>query len=59
MQTDYLFNGIKGYSQFRRFSYLFTMNTKEATNRYKILMFLDKYGINATKNAYEISVRTL
>jgi hypothetical protein len=56
MQTDYLFRGLKGYAKVKRFSYLFSMNTKEATNRYKILRFLYKYGINATKDAYEISV---
>jgi len=45
MQTDYLFNGIKGYTTFRRFSYLWTMKTKEADRRYKILQFYDKYGL--------------
>jgi hypothetical protein len=59
MQTDYLFRGLKGYIIVKRFSYLFTMKTKEATNRYKILKFLDKYGLSATMEAFEVSKRTL
>ena len=59
MQTDYLFNGIKGYTTFRRFSYLWTMKTKEADRRYKILQFYDKYGLEATKEAFGVSRRTI
>ena len=59
MQTDYLFNGIKGYAYIKRFSYLFEMKNKEANERYKILQFYDKYGLNATIEAFNISRRTI
>ena len=59
MQADYLFNGIKGYAQLTRFSYLFNMKTNEATQRYKILQFYEKYGLEATKDAFGISRRTI
>ena len=49
MQADYLFHGIKGYSRFKRFSYLFEMTTKEANDRYRIIVieFYDKFGLEA------------
>ena len=59
MQTDYLFNGIRGYTTFRRFSYLFDMDNKEANDRYKIIQFFDKYGLEATIEAFNVSRRTI
>ena len=59
MQTDYLFNGIKGYARFKRFSYLLDMETKEAQQRLKILQFFEKYGLNAAIEAFGVSRRTL
>ena len=59
MQTDYLFNGIKGYATFKKFSYLLEMENKEAQKRLKILKFFDKYGLEATIEAFDISRRTL
>ncbi len=59
MQTDYLFNGIKGYTTFKRFSYLFDMENKEANDRYKIIQFFDKYGLEATIEAFSVSRRTI
>ena len=59
MQTDYLFNGIKGYARFKRFSYLFEMKNTEADKRLKIIKFFDKYGLNATIEAFGVSKRTL
>lgn len=59
MQTDYLFNGIRGYASVKRFSYLFNMENKKAQKRLKILNFFDKYGLEATKEAFGISRRTL
>lgn len=59
MQADYLFNGIKGYAQLKRFSYLFEMCTQEANKRYKILQFYEKYGLEATKDAFGVSRRTI
>jgi len=46
MQTDYLFNGIKGYTRVKRFSYLFEMENKEASKRYKILQWNAPYNID-------------
>jgi|GEM_PF-1053128 len=59
MQTDYLFNGIRGYITFRKFSYLFDMDNKEANDRYKIIQFFDKYGLEATIEAFAVSRRTI
>lgn len=59
MQTDYLFNGIRGYSKFKRFSYLFEMENTEATKRLKIIKFFDKYGLEATIEAFAVSRRTI
>ena len=59
MQTDYLFHGLKGYKYIKRFSYLFEMENKEANERYKILKFFDKYGLEATIEAFGISRRTI
>ncbi len=59
MQTDYLFHGIKGYAHIKRFSYLFNMENDEANKRYKILKFCDKYGIEATIEAFNVSRRTI
>lgn len=59
MQTDYLFHGIKGYAYIKRFSYLFEMENKEANERYKIIKFFDKYGLEATIEAFGISRRTI
>jgi len=59
MQIDYLFNAIQGYKYIKRFSYLFNMENKDINKRYKILKFFDKYGLNATKEAFNISRRTI
>jgi len=59
MQTDYLWNGIRGYARVRKFSYLFDMENKEANKRLKILKFFDKYGLEATIEAFSVSRRTL
>jgi transposase len=59
MQTDYLFNGIRGYARVKRFSYLFEMDTKEASKRLKIIKFFDKYGLETTIEAFGVSRRTL
>ena len=59
MQTDYLFNAIKGYSRFKRFSYLLEMENTEAKKRLKIIKFFDKYGLEATIEAFGVSRRTI
>jgi hypothetical protein len=59
MQTNYLFNGIKEYATFKKFSYLLEMENKDAQKRLKILKFFDKYGLEATMEALAVSRRTL
>ncbi len=59
MQIDYLFNGIRGYTRFKRFSYLFEMENIEAKKRLKIIKFFDKYGLDATIEAFGVSRRTI
>ena len=59
MQTDYLFNGLRGYARFRRFSYLLEMENTEANKRLKIIKFFDKYGLAATIEAFNVSRRTI
>jgi transposase InsO family protein len=59
MQTDYLFHGLKGFKNFQRICYLWDMETDVAQKRLKILKFFDKYGLQATLEAFDISKRTL
>ena len=59
MQTDYLFNATRGYARFKRFSYLFEMENTEANKRLKIIKFYDKYGLEATIEAFNVSRRTI
>ena len=59
MQTDYLFNGIKGYTRFKRFSYILEMENTEAKKRLKIIKFFDKYGLDAAIEAFGVSRRTI
>ena len=59
MQTDYLFNWVRGYKRFAYYCYSYDMVNKEAERRYKILSFYEKYGLDATLEAFEISKRTL
>jgi len=59
MQTDYLFHGIKGFERFAYYCYRYDMVSKEANRRYKIVLFYEKYGLDATLEAFEISKRTL
>jgi len=59
MQTDYLFHGIKGFERFAYYCYRYDMASKEANRRYKIVLFYEKYGLEATLEAFEISKRTL
>ena len=59
MQTDYLFHGIEGFSYFQRVCYLWEMETDTAQRRLKILKFFEKYGLQATLEAFDISRRTL
>jgi transposase len=59
MQTDYRYNWIREYKRFARFCYRFGMISEEANRRYKIIQFLDKYGIEAAIEADGVSRRTL
>jgi hypothetical protein len=49
MQTDYRYNWMKGY---KRFCHHLGMISEEANQRYKILQFFDRYGLEATKEVY-------
>ncbi|HHD78058.1 MAG TPA: hypothetical protein ENK98_00210, partial [Epsilonproteobacteria bacterium] len=59
MQTDYLFYGIKGFERFAYYCYGYDMESTEANRRYKIILFYQKYGLEATLEAFDISKRTL
>ena len=59
MQTDYLFHGIRGFERFAYYCYRFDMISQEAQRRYKMVLFYEKYGLEATLEAFEISRRTL
>ena len=59
MQTDYLFHGIRGFERFAYYCYRFDMISQEAQRRYKMVLFYEKYGLDATLEAFEISKRTL
>ena len=59
MQTDYLFHGIKGFERFAYYCYRYNMVSIEAKRRYKIVLFYEKFGLDATLEAFEISKRTL
>jgi len=59
MQTDYLFRGIRGFERFAYYCYRFDMASQEANRRYKIVLFYQKFGLEATLAAFDISQRTL
>ena len=59
MQIDYMFYGLRGFGLFKRVCYRWEMETPIAKQRLKILRFYEKYGLQATLDAFEISRRTL
>jgi transposase InsO family protein len=59
VQADYLFHGLKGFERFAYYCYRYDMISKEANRRYKIVLFYQKYGLEATLEAFDISKRTL
>jgi len=59
MQTDYLFHWVKGFERFAYYCYRNDMASYEAKRRYKIVLFYQKYGLEATLEAFDISKRTL
>ena len=59
MQIDYLFYGVKGFRKFKELGYILEMLKPNANERLKILKFYDKFGLNATLEAFGISPRTL
>ncbi|MFT7824035.1 MAG: hypothetical protein ABXS92_04665 [Sulfurimonas sp.] len=48
MQIDYLYHGVKGFERFAYYCYRYDMISKEANRRYKIALFYQKYGLEAT-----------
>ncbi|WP_201353138.1 integrase core domain-containing protein [Hydrogenimonas urashimensis] len=59
MQTDYLFHGLKGFKRLQSVCYRLQMQTNTALKRLKILKFYDKWDLDATLEAFDISRRTL
>ncbi len=59
MQIYHHFYTIPGYKRLRDICYIWDMTTTIANKRYKILQFFDKYGLEATIEAFEVSRRTL
>jgi len=60
METIYTVRGIKGYKKWYDYCYKNNnMITKRAEERIKILMFWEKYGIEATEEAYGAKRSTL
>nr|WP_187648266.1 helix-turn-helix domain-containing protein [Nitrosophilus labii] len=59
MQIRYTLLGVKGYKRLERIYYNSLMISEEARRRKKILDFWQKYGLEATIDAFGVSRRTL
>ncbi|BAF69839.1 integrase core domain-containing protein [Nitratiruptor sp. SB155-2] len=59
MQIRYTFPGLKGYKRLKQIYYNSLMISEEAKRRKKILEFWQKYGLEATIEAFGVSRRTL
>ena len=60
MRTRNLWYRVKGFYSVKKLGYLLDMkNIKDAQYRMKILHFFDSYGLDATKEAFGVSRRTL
>lgn len=58
MQTDYLFNGIKGFKRLRN-SQLYVDKNPIAEHRLEIVNFYKRFGLEVTMSAYKVSARTI
>jgi len=59
VQIRYTMAGVRGYKRLERIYYNSLMISKEAKRRKKILDFWQKYGLEATIDAFGVSRRTL
>ena len=59
MQIDYYLDWVRGYKSFARYVDRVESVSEEARRRYKIIEFYEKYGIETTLEAFEVSKRTL
>ena len=59
MQIRYTLPGVRGYKRLERIYYNSLMISEEAKRRKKILEFWEKYGLEATIDAFGVSRRTL
>lgn len=59
MQTEYLWHGVRGYKYLDSVSYIFSMTTDKANERFRIIEFSNKHGYKATIDAFGISKRTI
>ena len=59
MQNQYVTYGIKGFNKIANLYYKYENMSKSANKKYQILCFWDKYGLNATIDAFNIKKRTL
>ncbi len=50
-----MFNGIKGFAKFVYYCYRYDMASNEANRRFKIVKFYEKYGLEVTIEAFDIS----
>lgn len=59
MQNQFIAYGVKGLYRIANLFYKYENMTKLANEKYKVLCFWDKYGIDATIDAFAIKKRTL
>ncbi|MFZ5537927.1 MAG: integrase core domain-containing protein [Pseudomonadota bacterium] len=59
MQIHRVGYGIRGFYRIAELGHLWAMTPKDAQERFKILQFWDKHGLEATMEAFGVSRRTL
>ncbi|RLA85508.1 MAG: hypothetical protein DRG31_02835, partial [Deltaproteobacteria bacterium] len=58
-RTDHIGYGIRGFYRLAKLGQLWDMIPEEAQYRLKVLRFWKKYGLEATREAFGVSRRTL
>ena len=59
MQVHHIGYGIRGFYKLAELGHLWDMIPEEAQHRLKVLSFWRKYGLEATREAFGVSRRTL
>jgi hypothetical protein len=59
MQVKHIGYGIRGFYLVAHLGHLWEMIPKDAQSRLDILKFWDKHGLEATRDAFGVSRRTL